>query len=135
MISIIYRAVRQAIADDPFLSTELSGPFDQPTPDAVLPYAVIGPVSATDEGTKTSTGQRVAVQITLFVAHRGGKPARELAEHVAGVLGQLELVHTEVAMAASRVSLLTIISDPEDGTAQAVLEFQALLFAVGAADA
>lgn len=70
----VQKAVVAALADMP----GLAGVFDGPPPDALAPYAVIGPDLVTDWSTKTEVGHEHRVMVTIWDDRAGAARLKAL---------------------------------------------------------
>lgn len=129
MIDLFHTAVRQHLAEDGALAGQVTGLYDRPPPEAVLPFAVIGPVAREDLSTKTHVGGQMRLQLTLFDRGPALGPVRRLADRVAERLTLWPTLPAPYALAAFALVQTDLLFDPDSVTAQAVLRIEARIYA------
>lgn len=118
----VQRLVRAALATVP----GLTGVFDGPAPDAVPPYAVIGPDLMTDWGHKTGAGHEHRVGVSVWTAGPGVAAAKSLAAAVEAALADLPGQSRDgQRVVVGRLLRSLVLAEP-GGWSRALIEFRLL---------
>lgn len=118
-------ALYERLTGDAELMASLTGVFDHVPAKTALPYAVIGPATAVDWSTKSFSGQRHSLTVSVYSDRPGALEAKTLADRVHALLVASPPLPAGHKLVAYDFDFFQSLRTP-DGIRQAVLRYAAL---------
>lgn len=118
-------AIHARLSGDADLMEAVNGVFDHVPKSAALPYLLLGAVTAVPWSSKTFSGQRHRLTVSVFSEAKGDREIKMLADLVHGLLDRAAFPLEGHRLVALDFETLQTLRDP-DGVRQAQLRFAAL---------
>ena len=123
----IQEAVYSRLNGDSTLGSLVTGVFDAVPDDTVLPFAVIGPSTSTDDGSKTLDARDYVFNVDVWSSYRGMKETKNIIKQIYSLLHEYALSVSGASLIDLRCEFTTEVLEDNGVTRHGVMRFRAFV--------